>query len=67
MHRLTLFHGLGAPLLVGASRKRFIGAVTGVDIPAERLALAAQAAAAILRVHDVAETAQMVRMLLSAW
>ena len=74
MHRLTLFHGLGAPLLVGASRKRFIGAVTGVDTPAERLAgslavaqLAAQAAAAILRVHDVAETAQMVRMLLSAW
>ncbi len=74
MHRLTLFHGLGVPLLAGASRKRFIGAVTGVEAPAERLAgslavaqLAAQAGAAIVRVHDVAETAQMVRMLLSAW
>ncbi len=74
MQRLPLFHGLGLPLLVGASRKRFIGAVTGVDAPAERLAgslavaqLAMQAGAAIVRVHDVAETAQMVRMLLSAW
>ena len=74
MRRLPLFHGLGVPLLVGASRKRFIGAVTGVETPAERLAgslavaqLALQAGAAIVRVHDVAETAQMVRMLLSAW
>ncbi len=74
MRCLPLFHGLGMPLLVGASRKRFIGATTGVKEPAERLAgslataqLAAQAGAAIIRVHDVAETAQMVRMLLSAW
>ncbi len=74
MQRLPLFHGLGVPLLVGASRKRFIGAVTGVEAPTERLAgslavaqLAAQAGAAIVRVHDVAETVQMVRMLLFAW
>ncbi len=74
MRCLPLFHGLGMPLLVGASRKRFIGATTGVKEPADRLAgslataqLAAQAGAAIIRVHDVAETAQMVRMLLSAW
>ncbi len=74
LHRLALFHGLGSPLLVGASRKRFIGAVTGVEAPAERLAgslavaqWAVQGGAAIIRVHDVEETARMVRMLLSVW
>lgn len=54
--------GLGLPVLVGASRKSFLGAVTG-DPPERRLpgslAAAARAAAggaALLRVHDVAET-----------
>lgn len=61
----ALFHSLGCPLLVGASRKRFIGALTGVDEAGDRLAgslAAAQAAALagvqIVRVHDVAETRQ---------
>ncbi len=65
MRALALFHGLGQPLLLGASRKRFIGAVTGVEQAGERLggslaaALAALAAGAqIVRVHDVRETAQ---------
>ena len=56
---------LGAPLLVGTSRKSFIGRLTGVDAPAERLAgslasavLAARDGARILRVHDVAATAE---------
>ena len=31
---LSLFHGLGVPLLVGASRKRFIGGVSGGETPA---------------------------------
>lgn len=60
---LTIFHGLGCPLLVGASRKSFVGALTGTVEPAARLAgsLAAALGAAgqgahILRVHDVAET-----------
>jgi dihydropteroate synthase len=63
MAGLSLFHGLGLPLLVGLSRKGFIGAVTGEMPAAARVsgsvggALAAAAQGAhILRVHDVKET-----------
>ncbi|GAB1381203.1 dihydropteroate synthase [Pararhodobacter aggregans] len=62
---LSLFHSLGAPILLGASRKRFIGTISGVEVAADRLAgslaVALQAAgqgAQILRVHDVSETIQ---------
>jgi len=67
---LSLFHGLGVPILLGASRKRFIGAISGVDNAAERMPgsiavalMAAGQGAQILRVHDVAETVQA----LSLW
>ncbi|MEO0730612.1 MAG: dihydropteroate synthase [Pseudomonadota bacterium] len=63
MRGLSLFHGLGAPLLLGASRKRFIGTLTGVETAAERVdgSLAAALAgvaqgAQIVRVHDVRAT-----------
>jgi dihydropteroate synthase len=56
---------LGAPLVVGTSRKAFIGRLTGVATPAERLAgslasavLAARDGARIVRVHDVAATVE---------
>jgi dihydropteroate synthase len=59
------FAALGRPVLVGASRKSFLGAVTGVGEPRDRLAgsLAAGLSAAargarILRVHDVAATCE---------
>ncbi|MDE0392090.1 MAG: dihydropteroate synthase [Rhodospirillales bacterium] len=62
---LALFHGLGCPLLVGASRKSFIGRVSAGEAPKARLpgSLAAGLhalgeGAHILRVHDVAETRQ---------
>ena len=62
---LALFHSLGVPVMVGASRKRFIGQVTRVDHAPDRLAgsLAAMLAAVsqgaqFVRVHDVAETVQ---------
>jgi dihydropteroate synthase len=65
LRRLPELAGLGYPLLVGVSRKRFIGALTGVDDPAERLAgslaaacWAAKNGACVLRVHDVAQTIQ---------
>ena len=65
LNGVSLLHALGAPILVGASRKRFIGALTRVETPHERVAGsigAALAAAAqgvqILRVHDVAATRQ---------
>jgi len=56
---------LGPPLLIGTSRKSFIGRLTGVATPGERLAgslasavLAARDGARILRVHDVAATVE---------
>jgi dihydropteroate synthase len=67
--RLNELTGLGAPLVVGASRKRFIGDLTGIPNPADRLAGSLAAAlhaaangAAILRVHDVAPTVQALRV-----
>jgi dihydropteroate synthase len=60
---------LGLPILLGASRKSFLGAVTGAP-PAERLpgslaavARGADGGAAIVRVHDVAETAAFLAVL----
>jgi len=62
---LTLLHGLGVPLLLGASRKSFIGMLTGEKTASARVpgSIAAALAGAaqgvqILRVHDVAETRQ---------
>ena len=61
IRRLDEIVAIGLPVLVGASRKRFIGDITGVTRPDERLAgsLAAHLAAVangarIIRVHDVA-------------
>ncbi|MEA2270883.1 MAG: dihydropteroate synthase, partial [Solirubrobacteraceae bacterium] len=61
-------HDLGHPLLLAVSRKYFLGAITGRP-PAERLAStlaavgwAADAGAAIVRVHDVAEAADFLRV-----
>jgi dihydropteroate synthase len=69
MAGLSLFHGLGVPLLVGLSRKGFIGAVTGEKTAADRVngsvggALqAAQQGAHILRVHDVRSTVHSLKM-----
>lgn len=62
---LSLFHGLGCPIMLGVSRKRFIGALSN-EAPAEErlggsLALVTLGAAQgvqLLRVHDVAESVQ---------
>ncbi|MCA1405162.1 dihydropteroate synthase [Ensifer sp. IC3342] len=60
MARFSELHRFGLPILVGTSRKRFIGAVTGRDAPARDVGTAATTAllraagAAIFRVHDVA-------------
>jgi len=69
MNGLTLFHSLGCPLVVGASRKRTIGALSG-EAPVDRrlggsIAFAIKAAeqgGQILRVHDVFETVQALRI-----
>ena len=67
--RLELFHGLGCPILLGASRKRFIGSI-GDEPEATRrvagslgVALAALAKGVqIVRVHDVGATWQAMRL-----
>jgi dihydropteroate synthase len=69
MNGLALFHGLGCPVVVGASRKRMIGALSG-EAPADQrlpgsLALALKAVeqgAQIIRVHDVPETVQALKV-----
>ncbi|GAB4388722.1 dihydropteroate synthase [Albidovulum sp.] len=66
---LSLFHGLGCPILLGASRKRFIGAIGGAERAAERVpgTLAVTLAGLgqgvqIHRLHDIAEAAQALRL-----
>jgi dihydropteroate synthase len=66
---LLALRRLGRPVLVGVSRKSFIGAIAGEADPARRLpgSLAATAAAVlggahVIRTHDVAETLQAVRV-----
>lgn len=69
LQRIGLFHGLGVPILLGASRKRFIGTIGGaprVDARAPgsiAVALAAlEQGIQIVRVHDVAETVQAIAL-----
>ena len=63
------FEKLRVPVLVGASRKRFIGQLTGVDDPTERLEGTAGAVAwcaangvDVVRVHDVRAMARVVQV-----
>jgi dihydropteroate synthase len=62
LRRLSLFHAFGCPILLGASRKRFIGTITGAQAAADRMAgsLAVTLAGVaqgvqIHRVHDTKE------------
>ena len=62
---LSLFHALGCPLLLGVSRKGFIGKLGDAPNPADRMPgsvalglVGATQGVQVLRVHDVEETAQ---------
>ena len=66
--KLAAFKAFGLPILLGASRKRFINAVVSSQ-PQERLAgslaahlIGVENGAAIVRVHDVKETVQALRV-----
>lgn len=69
MQQLEHFHTLGYPLLLGTSRKRFIGHV--LDLPAEErmegtgatVCLGIQKGCQIVRVHDVKQIARMAKMM----
>ncbi|KAI0023079.1 Dihydropteroate synthase-like protein [Xylariomycetidae sp. FL0641] len=64
----------GLPWLLGSSRKSFIGRITGVPKPMDRVfgtaatvAAAVQGGADIVRVHDVTEMGQVVKMADAIW
>ena len=69
MNGLALFHGLGCPVVLGASRKRMIGALSN-EAPADKrlagsLTLALKAieqGVQVVRVHDVPETVQALKV-----
>ncbi|MCW5965648.1 MAG: dihydropteroate synthase [Bryobacterales bacterium] len=67
--RLGEFHELGAPVLVGPSRKSFLASLPGLEVPQRRLegtiaacVLSAMQGAAVVRVHDVAECKRALRV-----
>jgi dihydropteroate synthase len=66
---LSMFHGLGCPILLGASRKRFIGALSNEASIEHRLGGSvavvlegAKQGVQLLRVHDVPETVQALKV-----
>ena len=69
LNRLDEFRVLGRPIVLGASRKRFIGTILGMPVPEERVegtaatvALGIERGASVVRVHDVAVMARVARM-----
>jgi dihydropteroate synthase len=69
LNRLDEFKSLGRPIVLGTSRKKFIGTILDIPAPEQRVdgtaatvALGIERGAAIVRVHDVARMAQTARM-----
>jgi dihydropteroate synthase len=69
LNRLEEFRALGRPILLGPSRKKFIGTVLGIPVPEQRVdgtaaavALGIERGASVLRVHDVARMAHVAKM-----
>jgi dihydropteroate synthase len=67
LNAMSLYHGLGVPVLLGASRKKLIGQLCNVEDPQARVPGSIAAAlhsiaqgVQIVRVHDVEETRQAV-------
>ena len=69
MRNISIFHSLGFPVMLGASRKRFIRDLSGVNDSKERLGgtissslYAMMQGVQILRVHDVNEVNQSIKI-----
>ncbi len=69
LNRLEEFRALGRPIVLGTSRKKFIGTVLGIPVPEQRVdgtaatvALGIERGARVVRVHDVARMAQVAQM-----
>jgi dihydropteroate synthase len=69
LRKLHHFHALGQPIVIGTSRKAFIGRILGVEVDERLEGTAASVAAAILqgadivRVHDVLAMARVARLM----
>jgi len=70
LRNIDKFVAAGYRVLVGTSRKSFIGKLTGTDVPAERIfgtaatvALCVAAGVSIVRVHDVAQMVDVVKVM----
>ena len=69
LNRLDEFRCLGRPIVLGTSRKRFIGAVLDIAVPEQRIdgtaatvSMGIERGAAVVRVHDVARMSRVARM-----
>jgi dihydropteroate synthase len=69
LRRLDELVALGRPIVIGTSRKAFLGRLTGRAVPAERVAgtvaanvLALERGATVFRVHDVAQTVEALKV-----
>ncbi len=74
LRNISLFHALGCTILLGASRKKFIGDISGANSAKDRtfgsVSVAIGAAAQgvqLLRVHDIAATKQALALQLATW
>ena len=73
LKNLIEFKSFGLPVLLGASRKSFIGMLTGAKVENRlpgslaAIALGLEARVDIFRVHDVKETKQFIDVMLGAW
>ena len=72
LRRISLFHTLGCPILLGASRKRFIGEISGAQDAAQRAAGSVSVAldgirhgVQIVRVHDTLPTKQALSLMMA--
>lgn len=69
LNRMETFHSFGRPLLIGLSRKRFIGEALGTQVDDRLIGTVAanlfawSKGASIIRVHDVADHVKAIRML----
>jgi dihydropteroate synthase len=69
LKRLDELRGLGRPIVLGTSRKKFIGSILDIPVPEQRVdgtsatvTLGIERGASIVRVHDVARMGQVARM-----
>ncbi|HXY54600.1 MAG TPA: dihydropteroate synthase [Nitrospirota bacterium] len=69
LDRLDEFRSLGRPIVLGTSRKKFIGTIIGIPVPDQRddgtaatIAFGIERGASVVRVHDVARMVRVARM-----